>query len=127
MQTATRSIRVADDLWQAAQIEAERTGTTVTAVMVRALTQFAHAAPRDPVRSAAIVLARACLAGDESGVRVVIESSNPVSLTFAAVALLNEAMIDRFGAEEWDRRLSRLYAAATMDDISGGDDGADHC
>jgi predicted HicB family RNase H-like nuclease len=40
MPTPLRNLRVPDDLWRAAQEKAEREGTTVTAVLVAALTRY---------------------------------------------------------------------------------------
>lgn len=40
MPTPLRAIRVADDLWRAAQVEAERRGESVTEVIRRALERY---------------------------------------------------------------------------------------
>ncbi len=39
-QTPPRSVRVPDDLWQAAAAEAERRGETITDAIVRALRRY---------------------------------------------------------------------------------------
>lgn len=40
MPTPLRSVRIPDDVWQAAQSKAEREGTTVTAVVLAALQRY---------------------------------------------------------------------------------------
>lgn len=40
--TTIRAVRVADDPWQPARERADREGTTVSAVIVAALTEYAH-------------------------------------------------------------------------------------
>lgn len=40
--TQIRAVRVADDPWEPARERAQREGTTVSAVIVAALTQYAH-------------------------------------------------------------------------------------
>jgi hypothetical protein len=39
--TPPRSVRIPEPIWQAAKARAEREGTTVTAVILRALTRYA--------------------------------------------------------------------------------------
>lgn len=41
MKTPPRSVRIPDPIWAAAKERAEREGTTVTAVILRALTRYA--------------------------------------------------------------------------------------
>lgn len=40
MTTPPRSVRIPDHIWQAARERAERDGTTVTAIILRALTRY---------------------------------------------------------------------------------------
>lgn len=44
MATPLRSVRIPDDVWQAAQEKAERDGTSVTAVVLAALQRYAKRA-----------------------------------------------------------------------------------
>lgn len=41
MRTPPRSVRIPDAVWNAARERAEREGTTVTAIILRALTRYA--------------------------------------------------------------------------------------
>lgn len=47
--TPVRNIRVAEDLWRAAQAEAERRGETLTDAIVRALQRYVAAGRRASV------------------------------------------------------------------------------
>jgi hypothetical protein len=45
--TPPRSVRIPDAVWHAARERAEREGTTVTAVILRALVRYANAKPKE--------------------------------------------------------------------------------
>lgn len=44
--TPPRSVRIPDHIWAAARDRAEREGTTITAVILRALTRYAKGATK---------------------------------------------------------------------------------
>lgn len=45
--TPARSVRVPDSVWEAARQRAAADGTTITAVILRALVRYGKGAPRD--------------------------------------------------------------------------------